>query len=565
MAFPTNSVGDDLNRADANPISGAYSPAYSSSELKIVSNQATGQGNNRDNTSYRDDATYGPDMECACTIATKDSSTWVELWVRLANPGLTTADGYLFAASFASNVGRYYRLDNGAYTKLGSDVSIAWANGNKIGLEVIGSTLVAYRDSGSGWAAVDSGRTDGTYTAAGYAAWNAGSTTIKIDDLIYGTVVSGPTPVSGDETLAVGLTEGGLVTGIVVGGQDSIPIRFTEAASSVVSVGSSDGIPIGLTEAASNNVSVSHSDDVPIGLTEAASNIASLGSSDSVPIGPTEAASSVVGIGSSDTVPVGVTDSGTVDTGDAVAITGTDTVPLGLIDSGAVTAISVNGQDTINLSLPDAGTLRKALTSADSLSTDILDAALILASLASGETVAMGLTEAGTVDVDAAASITGAETLTVGLAEAGAVTTVYVFSEDSIRLALVEQSREAVSACGADALAVAVDDAATFARGISSTDTLPLVITESGAVLATVVVSDALTLGLDERGCAGMLMAGSDAVAVGMTEASEVRAAVLPGTRQEKAYRRGGRVYPHRTSLRARDYWDTDYGYWGKD
>lgn len=82
------------------------------------------------------------------------------------------------------------RFDDGVPTTLASDNTHNLANGDKIGLEIIGSTLKVYLDQGGGWAEILSA-SDGSYGDAGYIGAGLVSATGRLDNFSGGTVLGG--------------------------------------------------------------------------------------------------------------------------------------------------------------------------------------------------------------------------------------------------------------------------------------------------------------------------------------------------------------------------------------
>lgn len=192
MAFPTTSVLDDFNRANTGPppsASWSTGAIPGNGGMKVVSNQVGGDTNSGCDA-YYNVATYGPDSEAYITLAVKPATT-AEFWwlsLRLATPGTAGVDGY--EIDVTSNAVSIWRVTNGGYTQLGSDISVTFANGEKLGAEIIGSTLAVYRYTGGAWGAALGTRTDSTYSAAGSIGIGADEAAMRGDDFGGGTVVT---------------------------------------------------------------------------------------------------------------------------------------------------------------------------------------------------------------------------------------------------------------------------------------------------------------------------------------------------------------------------------------
>lgn len=198
-AFPTTSVLDNFNRADTGPPPSAnWSQSWLGNGFKVVTNQAAPNVDGSNNGNFWNVSTFGPDSEVWWTVASIPSTSWfryLELQLRLANPTSATAvDGYAYSiepnGAGVPNQNRKWRIDNGAYTQLGATVTQQYGAGDKMGLEMIGSSLQMYRQpSGGSWAALGTASTDTAYSAAGYIGIASNSTVLRIDDFGGGTVV----------------------------------------------------------------------------------------------------------------------------------------------------------------------------------------------------------------------------------------------------------------------------------------------------------------------------------------------------------------------------------------
>lgn len=189
--FPTAPHLDDFNRANENPLAdGNWSGPWfgAEDELQILSNVVaadTAPGN-----SAWTAETFGLDSEIRLTIATVPADGQnIGLGLRLVDLG-ANVDGYLaihVQLAAAADFFRYFRVDNGVPTVLGSDINQVLAANDGMGLEMIGSTLTVNYNTGSGWTAVSS-RSDSTYTAAGNIGLRLTDTTARLDNVGGGNV-----------------------------------------------------------------------------------------------------------------------------------------------------------------------------------------------------------------------------------------------------------------------------------------------------------------------------------------------------------------------------------------
>jgi len=186
--FPTTGVLDNFNRADGDDGANWNSTFWGDGSPAIVSNTVWASTSA---SAYWSPATYGPDSEVFETIVTKQSSVRIYLFLRCVNPGASTLDCYtsVFEVSAGTDFFQIRRIDNGATTTLGANMSQEVTNGDSYGLEMIGSTLTQYYKTAGSWASLGT-RTDSTYTAAGNIAHGIYNNVYRGDDFGGGTVVT---------------------------------------------------------------------------------------------------------------------------------------------------------------------------------------------------------------------------------------------------------------------------------------------------------------------------------------------------------------------------------------
>jgi hypothetical protein len=181
MAFGDTPLIDNFNRADSALASsacsngidtwGATSVQNGAASLNIVSNQVdpSGSGN------CYIQAARGPACEVYATIADPpDAGGFVLLLARIKDIGASTWDGYyLFWVS--SSGWEIRRVDNNAATTIAGPTAGALVAGDKMGFELIGSTLTGYRFTGGSWVSVLS-VVDATYLTAGFIGFGLDDT-----------------------------------------------------------------------------------------------------------------------------------------------------------------------------------------------------------------------------------------------------------------------------------------------------------------------------------------------------------------------------------------------------
>lgn len=194
MAFGDYAVlTDSFDGPDENPIFTNWTtPLLTGNGNCSVNNNLFAGSGTGVNSAWYDIATPAADFEAYVTITVMPGNTRVlRLYGRVADAGTAGADGYFFQLTQNSgsnnDTSQLFRLDNGSATSIASVANFDWAIGDKFGLECIGSSIKAYRDSGSGWTQILSA-TDATYSAAGPCGLGTSQTTGRLNDFFMGDV-----------------------------------------------------------------------------------------------------------------------------------------------------------------------------------------------------------------------------------------------------------------------------------------------------------------------------------------------------------------------------------------
>lgn len=171
-AFPTTGILDSFTRADGAigaPWSGHPTGDYAA-DLAVLSNKAGGAPGG----DLFQDATHGPDCEAYVTIASPGNDLDYRIFARMT---AANGNGYCANVYVGNPVGtnpliRLYRVTGGVRTLIAS-TSSAWASGDSLGLQIVGSNIAAWRKPSAGaWASVLS-VTDSTYSATGFVGLGA--------------------------------------------------------------------------------------------------------------------------------------------------------------------------------------------------------------------------------------------------------------------------------------------------------------------------------------------------------------------------------------------------------
>ena len=188
MAFPDVGILDNANRADESPPMTGWGDIVGG--IQVVSN-AFATSSPGLNISYWDTILTEEDCQVYATIASNPASNRAQYtYARLTDIGASTTDGYALKWNklSATDTLQIIRLDNGGETVLGADFTQELTAGNMFGLQIVGDTLTAYINTGSGWTSLGS-RTDSTYSAAGYLGLGIASGTM--DDFGGGGLTAG--------------------------------------------------------------------------------------------------------------------------------------------------------------------------------------------------------------------------------------------------------------------------------------------------------------------------------------------------------------------------------------
>lgn len=203
MAFPTTSILDNFNRADASDL-GANWTTIGSNSYRVHSSAA--QANQSAGVSpadYYNVSTYGADCEAYATIAVLPStsgsgSAFQSILIRFHDLGGGSLNGYELALQGWNGTNyteaRLYKVSNGG--TLNSPISITAGAGDKLGVSAIGDTISMYLYSGGSWNLIGTVTNSDEFTTAGYLGFGGffggGSETAAWDDFGGGTISTGP-------------------------------------------------------------------------------------------------------------------------------------------------------------------------------------------------------------------------------------------------------------------------------------------------------------------------------------------------------------------------------------
>lgn len=193
MLLPTTPVLDTFNRADSNPLSGNWAGPLNigDNQIMLASNQVLASVPAAVSSSWYL-ATYGPECECYCTIATLASAAEATVvYARVTNPNTATMCGYrvrMTQVDGGADTVDIQRTDNATSTTLGASITTDdFIAGDGLMIRCIGDQISAYHRTSGVWTLLGT-RTDATYATAGVIALKLQNDHSRIDDFGGGTV-----------------------------------------------------------------------------------------------------------------------------------------------------------------------------------------------------------------------------------------------------------------------------------------------------------------------------------------------------------------------------------------
>ncbi|MDR3642149.1 MAG: hypothetical protein P4L74_00800 [Candidatus Doudnabacteria bacterium] len=281
-AFPSTGILDNFNRANQGP---PPSSSWTNLEngLDVSSNAVVSNTAGQPNSSYYNTA-FGPNQEVYVTASNQVGDDFY-LTGRMTNISGANFDGYVvYVSTNGSNqaitiyIGRADNQDGAGsnftnFTVLAdlmySQTNITIANGDGVGMSIIGNKISAYYRSGSGsWQLIGSA-TDSTYNSAGYIG--IGRNTLgSLDNFGGGTIVPN---VSGNLTISGPATVNAYAgnTPVTVSGSMTIGVSAAYSAAS--------SSPLTISGSFINSGTFTHNNGTVILNTAATTTTVSLGSS----------------------------------------------------------------------------------------------------------------------------------------------------------------------------------------------------------------------------------------------------------------------------------------------
>jgi hypothetical protein len=191
-SFPTTGILDGFNRDNEGPPPNAnWSKPFGGilGEFKVVSNQCVvDQILNGGCYGYWGPATFGPDCEFYATVIAVPTTGDFSLFARAADVTGFVVDAY-GATWVHDGTIRIIRSDDGDPNHLLATGTQALSAGDKVGIQIIGSTIrMWYKPVAGSWTVLLTA-VDATYSAAGYLMLGAEDPDVIFDDVGGGTYI----------------------------------------------------------------------------------------------------------------------------------------------------------------------------------------------------------------------------------------------------------------------------------------------------------------------------------------------------------------------------------------
>jgi hypothetical protein len=196
MPSPTTPVLDTFTRANEDPLAG---PGWlggifsGDAGMRLVSNQARGRAGAGAESYWK--TSFPANQELFLTMAGKwaNPDVGIAIFSNLQAPGTGGLSGYAVNPYTSSSLGSdaidAYRIDSGAFTKLGATASgLTFSAGDKLWWANVAGVLTLYRFAAGVWTSIFT-RTDTTY-GAGYLGFAADDDTPLLDDVGGGAIGS---------------------------------------------------------------------------------------------------------------------------------------------------------------------------------------------------------------------------------------------------------------------------------------------------------------------------------------------------------------------------------------
>lgn len=229
-ATPITPVIDDFNRADQGPpLSSSWLEGWGGGFKVVSQTAASNTAGSRNTTAYN--SQFGANQEVYFTVAVKptgNDTTSVGAYLRM---NMTSLNGYMvtYVPQFGPDSIRFWRVTNGAATRLGADIPCEFTAGDKFRVTAEGSLFSIYQYTGGSWRLVAT-RTESTYMQGGSIGIYGASNTGAVDDFGGGTlpdsrasILPGPLVVfTPEEVAAWGITpDKGVITGTALNSANS--------------------------------------------------------------------------------------------------------------------------------------------------------------------------------------------------------------------------------------------------------------------------------------------------------------------------------------------------------
>lgn len=193
LSIPTTGVLLDFAGAAVTPVPGTTNAIKSGDGNVQTSGGGLGQLNSGSNaTAWYSTSSFNADQEAFMTVTTlPGSGNPIEIYLRLANPGTASVNGYRISWNIAAGTDTWdiARIDAGVATNLLTGISQDGAANDTMYGYCLGTEIgMAYQPSGGPVVRLAS-VTDSTYTSGGYIGFGLWFSTVRVDNFGGGNMV----------------------------------------------------------------------------------------------------------------------------------------------------------------------------------------------------------------------------------------------------------------------------------------------------------------------------------------------------------------------------------------
>lgn len=310
-------------------------------------------------------------------------------------------------------------------------------------------------------------------------------------------LASGPTPVTGTESLPSQVSETSSVSSSVLAGE-SIPAGLSEGAVALVTFSVSDSLAVIVDEPGTMSQEITAlSDDLSINLTEESGTIIALVNvSDDLAMGMIETSTlstNAISVDVTDSLQAGLSEAATV----AAFVSVSDDLPIGVTDAMVSSSLKVSVADSLTVIIEEPTTNNQEITPVEeTVSATIDETSTVFSSVFASDSLVSGVSEISTLDditslISAKAS---AENITAGLSEE-TITVVYLATSDSITATVSDDIQTLiVSLATSEELPAGYAENALNVVALAASDSAEVIVSELLDVFNALLAEDPLAV-----------------------------------------------------------------------